>query len=129
MPRPDVRERVMISWMYRAARVILPELADLGIKGPGDKWMTVRFEPMGRYVFGRTRVRGDLVIVELSTDWLYWPGPPFVVPLERRMLQTFVHELLHALDRCESVHGGRWRECAQALGLIGLGGGARAPHL
>jgi len=128
-PGPRVREYVTVDYLKRAAQIIVPQLRALGIAGAGDAWLAVRFEPMSRWVWGRCRIRRDVAIVALSTAWLYAPGPLLTGPLDRALLRTFVHELLHALDRCESGHAGRWRAWAELVGLRGPGRDDAGSHL
>lgn len=111
----------MVTYMRRAAQIILPELRALGIEGEGEAWLDIRFEQMQTYTWGRCHMRRRLAVVALSTAWLYWPGPPLAGPLDRAMLRTLMHELMHALDRCESDHAGRWREWAERIGIRGPG--------
>lgn len=125
-PLPDHREDAMTAlrndtreaWLMRASRVLLDEFL-----GPVDKGaakvkfcVSVGF-PKGRH--GRGRAVGQCWSPVLARDG---KAHIFVSP-ERdgsqaaAVLATVLHELVHAIDKCEHGHKGPFAKTALAVGL------------
>jgi hypothetical protein len=110
--------RTREEWLKWAVRELRPLFATAGLEVPKDLRVSVGFGPTGA-VRENAKILGVCCARVLSTTKV---NEIFISPEDataETMLATLVHEIIHAIDDCQSGHRGAFKTMALAMGLEG----------
>jgi hypothetical protein len=111
MPKYKTRE----EWLLAAIEAVRPLFTEKRRELPHDCQVSCGFASTGT----RSHHIGQCWSKESSTDERnqIFISPALYEPVE--VLDTLVHELVHAVDDCEHKHGKEFKKIALSLGMIG----------
>ena len=112
--QPSPRE----AWAAQAVDLICADLAELGVSLHGRR-VQVRVDELEWLGGSCCSSVGGVHIVRLSS----------ALADAEQAAAVLTHELLHAIDNCQSNHGGRWAALAQLLGIRRTGAELEAGSL
>ncbi|WP_326827343.1 hypothetical protein [Streptomyces sp. NBC_01751] len=111
------REITREEWLHLAIEAMRPKFAELDLPIPAKVHVSVGFgygaQRESAKILGQCWSRGA------SEDGVnhIFISPEITTPLQ--VLETLIHELVHAADDCANGHKGTFAKVAKALGLIG----------
>jgi hypothetical protein len=105
------------SWLRRAVEVFRPRFAEIELPLPANVHVSVGFSLGARAE--NSKILGCCFTREASEDGVnhIFISPESGDPVE--VLETLLHELIHAADNCQSGHKGIFADAAKLLGFEG----------
>lgn len=106
------------AWLMAGVKAVTPLFEEHGYKVPEKLRVSCGF-PSVKALGRRTRRIGECWATWCSQDgtWEIFISPVLGDPVE--VLAVLVHEVVHAVVGIECGHGGPFRKCATAVGLVG----------
>ncbi|MER7445027.1 hypothetical protein [Micromonospora avicenniae] len=105
------------AWLHRAVEVFRPRFDEIGMPLPERVHVSVGFSYGARAESGK--ILGSCWAKRASADGV---NHIFISPESGdtvEVLETLLHELIHAADDCQSGHKGAFAEAATRLGFMG----------